>query len=55
MPNIKSHKDRVVQAKKEAERLAEEENLAKLPTAEELEKSKIELMLINLLEEGGLI
>ena len=40
---------------KTAEQLAEEERLAKLPTTEEREKMKIELILINLLEQGGMI
>ena len=38
-----------------AEEIAEEEILAKLPATEELEKMKIELILINLLEQGGMI
>ena len=37
------------------EEIAEEERLAKLPTTEEQEKMKIELILINLLEQGGMI
>ena len=40
---------------KSAEQLAEEERLAKLPTTEEIEKAKIELVAINLLTEAGLI
>ena len=40
---------------KSSEQLAEEERLAKLPTTEEREKMKIELILINLLEQGGMI
>ena len=40
---------------KSSEQLAEEERLAKLPTTEEREKMKIELILINLLEKGGMI
>ena len=38
-----------------AEEIAEEERLAKLPTTEEQEKMKIELILISLLEQGGMI
>ena len=38
-----------------AEEIVEEERLAKLPSAEEREKMKIELILINLLEQGGMI
>ena len=37
------------------EEIAEEERLAKLPSSEEVLKSKIELILINMLEEGGMI
>ena len=37
------------------EEITEEERLAKLPTAEEQEKMKIELILINMLEEGGVV
>ena len=37
------------------EEIAEEERLAKLPNREELEKAKIELVLMNLLEAGGMI
>ena len=40
---------------KSPEQLAEEERLAKLPTTEEREKMKIELILMNLLEQGGMI
>ena len=40
---------------KSPEQIAEEERLAKLPTTEEREKMKIELILINLLEQGGMI
>ena len=40
---------------KSPEQIAEEERLAKLPTNEEQEKMKIELILINLLEQGGMI
>lgn len=36
-------------------RIAEEERLAKLPSEEEKLKSKIELILINMLEEGGVV
>lgn len=38
-----------------SEEIAEEERMAKLPTQEELLKSKIELILISMLEEGGMI
>ena len=38
-----------------AEEIVEEERLAKLPTMEEQEKMKIELILMNLLEQGGMI
>ena len=38
-----------------SEEIAEQERLAKLPTQEELLKSKIELILISMLEEGGMI
>jgi len=38
-----------------AEEIAEEERIAKLPTAEELEKAKIEVIVLNLMAEGGLI
>lgn len=38
-----------------AEEIAEEERLAKLPTAEEIEKAKIEVIVLNLMAEGGLI
>ena len=38
-----------------AEEITEEERMAKLPTQEELLKSKIELILISMLEEGGMI
>ena len=37
------------------EEIAEAERLAKLPAAEEQEKMKIELILMNLLEQGGMI
>lgn len=37
------------------EEIAEEERLAKLPTKDELEKTKIELIVMDLLTEGGLI
>ena len=37
------------------EEIAEEERIAKLPRQEEVLKIKMELILINLLEEGGLI
>ena len=40
---------------KSPEQIAEEERLAKLPTTEEREKMKIELILMNLLEQGGMI
>ena len=40
---------------KSIEQLAEEERISKLPTTEEQEKMKIELILINLLEQGGMI
>ena len=45
----------VIRNYKSSEQLAEEERLAKLPTTEEREKMKIELILINLLEQGGMI
>ena len=37
------------------EEIAEQERISKLPTSEEQEKMKIELILINLLEQGGMI
>ena len=37
------------------EEIAEAERISKLPTTEEQEKMKIELILINLLEQGGMI
>ena len=37
------------------EEIAEQERLAKLPSQEEVLKMKMELILINLLEEGGLV
>ena len=37
------------------EEIAEQERLAKLPSQEEVFKMKMELILINLLEEGGLV
>ena len=40
---------------KSPEQIAEEERISKLPTTEEQEKMKIELILINLLEQGGMI
>lgn len=40
---------------KSQEQILEEERLAKLPNYEEQEKMKIELILINLLEQGGMI
>lgn len=38
-----------------SEEIAEEERMAKLPTQDEVLKYKIELILINLLEQGGMI
>ena len=40
---------------KTPEKIAEEERLAKLPTLDETLNAKIELVLINLLEVGGMI
>ena len=40
---------------KSPEQLAEEERLAKLPTLDETLNAKIEIVLINLLEVGGII
>ena len=40
---------------KSPEEIAEEERLAKLPNQEEVLKMKTELILINMLEEGGLV
>ena len=40
---------------KSPEEIAEEERLAKLPNQEEVLKMKTELILINMLEEGGMI
>ena len=37
------------------EEIAEEERLAKLPSQDEVLKMKIELILINMLEEGGVV
>ena len=47
-----------IQAQKEAERLAEQERLAKLPSQEELEKNRIELVALDLIismKEEGII
>ena len=37
------------------EEITEEERLAKFPSQEEVLKMKIELILINMLEEGGVV
>lgn len=37
------------------EEIAEEERLAKLPSAEELQKNKIELVVLDLLTEAGVL
>ena len=37
------------------EEIAEQERLAKLPSQEQVLKMKMELILINILEEGGLV
>ena len=48
---ITKEEEEIIRNYKSIEQLAEEERISKLPTTEEQEKMKIELILINLLEQ----
>ena len=45
----------IIRNYKTAEQLAEEEKISKLPSSDELEKNKIELVVLDLLTEAGVL
>ena len=45
----------IIRNYKTAEQLAEEERISKLPSSDELEKNKIELVVLDLLTEAGVL